>query len=333
MRIRESGFDSTESRFAQVEPVVPYASLLDCVSVNLVALLRYYGASNCYDPFRSEWFFDDDQGKPWPTLRRVAVLSSIRAHTGLAFSRERPPRSEFASCVERILQGGAPVIVHGDAFYLPWLPYYRTEHIHHAFVVDGVEGGGLHVVDAYVIETEWGQAVPTAQTVERERVQRSVWAWSGENSGTITSIRTREECRQPSVVSILQGNSETLIRRRIPRQIQRFAETAERRRDDRAAMKRFVLACWLVARSRALHLTWLRDVATSAKGGPLSSDFVDDFEHNVVSAWSQAASFSYVASRRLQQGRCPGVVSFDLVKRIAAEEERLAAEVRNRLKY
>jgi hypothetical protein len=173
----------------------------------------------------------------------------------------------------------------------------------HTFIVDGVgeDGRLLHVVDAYYNRTEWGAALPTETYLPAAALERIVWDLHSANRGAFWRLRRDGEARTVDHRALLACNAEQVLRDvEADDAIRRFSRHYQGRMSDAAAMKQFVLACWLVSRARKLHGLWLYDLADA---GVVSRSVAEQFEASVSTPWQRVTEFAYILSRRVSQGR------------------------------
>ncbi len=145
------------------------SAYLDCYSVNLAVLLAYLGIEDTRAPFAHQWYFDFDpeRNEGLPLIMDRPIEDVIRQQTGcvtLTFSSQ--VGHVAADCCALLDQYG-PFLVLGDAYLMPWLPYFGHEHMVHSFIIVEVdhEKKLFHIVDAYNNKTEWGAALPCSLSI------------------------------------------------------------------------------------------------------------------------------------------------------------------------
>jgi hypothetical protein len=296
-----------------VDPHGVDSSYLDCIDDNLAALLRFHGARDARTPFACQWFFDFALDS-LPTLRRFPVVEAIRLYAGLRVLSSPHAPNEWLAAVEASLLVGCPPLLLGDAYFMPWLPYFGRVHQEHSFVVDGVspDARQVHVVDAYQNQTEWGEAVPTTVVLDARTLEKAVESLAGDGPAVyMRLVGDQRPATPPDLRQMLWDNAASVFNKvSMEGALGRFATHYSKRADDSEAVARFTLACWLVARSRALHAIWLHDCADAI---PALSRFAEDFEERIVQPWRRAQEFAYVALRRVARGRPAPLTSFELV--------------------
>jgi hypothetical protein len=296
----------------RVDPVCEDGELLDCIAVNLCVLLRHRGAADWRSPFACQWrfaFADAEGGLP--ALEHEPLASVIAEQSGLRLRDVEVETGALAGLVER----AGPVLLRGDAFAMRWVPYHGHAHMEHSFIVDGVspDGGWAEAADGYANRTEWGDAVPCrfrlgiAELGDLCAPDGVLRAQVFERAGPPRAVDAPAWLRRNAAAMAGAGAA--------------LAAFADRARLDGGDLperfERFVLACWLVHRARALHARWLGTLERDA----LPPGFAAEFEESVVGAWRRAAEFAYVASRRVRLGRALPPAPFDIVADQAAPAE------------
>ncbi len=105
-----------------------------------------------------------------------------------------------------------------------------------------------------------------------------------------------------------------------------FCQYYRQQVDDIDAVKRFCLACWLVARQRALHRLWFETLATTQS--PIIPDSYNaQFQQLVSDSWQKLTEFSYLLLRRIKLGRKPIDSCFQLIEEVIAPNEIQAANI------
>lgn len=295
-------------------------SLLDCVSDALALLLAHHGFAEPTAPFSCDWRFDLvdtdgalDHGLDLPPRDQDDLLA-MRTGWRPRWRAIGSPHADVAAWSD-ILAGGSPVVLVGDAFGLPWLPYRGHEHMEHGFVLEGIEPSGpdgdavLHVVDPYENATQWGRAVPVRTTVQAASVLPALdggrWAVL-EPSGEGGAARPLEE--------VLAANARAILDAAEGGSYRRFAE--QYRPLGVAELHHLALQTWLLTRNRGLHRRWLESVATTA--------LAERFAADVEVTWQRTSEMAYLALRRVRSGRAAptGVLA---ALETAAEAERVFA--------
>ena len=284
--------------------------LLDCLDDNIAALLRHHGVADVRSPFGCQWFFgfpppapQQDGRFPLPVLRHQPLSGILAAGTGFRLATpDVDAGGEERFCAE-MLGDGRPVIVQGDAFLMPWLPYYGRQHMNHSFIVEAAGDGVLTVADAYYNKTEWGEAAPARTVLPSGALQPLAETARAAGEPPFLMLEPDGEPRPLDVAGVLRQNTEQirfqLGERKLMTAFSRHyadAITAP------GAAERFSLACWLIARDRALHARWLGDLAAAANP-EVDTGFAEAFTERVAAPWQQAVRFSYLLQRRIQAGK------------------------------
>lgn len=306
-----------------VEPVCEHGQFLDCVAVNLSVLLRHLGVEDSSSPFACQWRFTfPPPAGELPVLEHRPVLSVMAEQSGYRLADRDIPRDRVGPGLAELVAGAGPVLLIGDAFSMPWVPYHGHVHMAHSFIVDGVSADArwAEVADGYTNRTEWGDAAPC-----RTRVAVADLAGicsPGEGGALRAGIFERVGPPEPvDAGAWLRCNAAAMSGPDAATSFTTFADQARLGDGDLPArFEQFVLACWLVARARASHARWLASLARD-EATLLPPEFAAAFEESVVGAWSKVMEFSYIASRRVRQGRAIPPAPFDIVARQAGPAE------------
>jgi len=276
---------------------------LDCISDAVALVLAHAGVDDVRSPFAADWRFDlADRDAPCPRLDLPPVdLTERLAHrTGYTLSwHQLTSLTEALPIWRALLAAGTPVLVVGDAFGLPWVPYAGHEHMDHGFVLDDLEETApgetlVQVTDPYDNTTEWGRAQPQTTTVPLGDLTTAL------DGGRWGVLRRTGAAHAVDVADCVRANVASVLAAQDRGDLHRFVDA--HRQLDRAALDNLTLQTWLLARNRALHGRWLADVAPTLAGLGLD-DLPDRFDATVVRAWRRASEASYLALRRLRGGR------------------------------
>jgi hypothetical protein len=288
---------------------------LDCVSDALAVLLARYGVPDVQAPFAEDWRFDvvERAGEP-PTVDLPPHDQDdlLARRTGL-----RPSWTPIGSVAEATpcwysaLRDGDPVVLVGDAYGLPWLPYYRHEHMEHGFVLAGLDADGTaQVVDPYQNATEWGRATPVATRLPLAALGEAL---SGGRWAVLRRVPPTAAARPPqrqitaNACAVLAADRAGAYRRFVSY----HSATGVRE------LENLTLQTWLLARNRGLHAGWVANLPN----GTVTPDVVDRFRA-LDAGWRRAAETSYLALRRVRAGRqAPGAALAALTAVTAAEVE------------
>jgi Butirosin biosynthesis protein H, N-terminal len=285
---------------------------LDCVSDNVALLLAHAGVADVRTPFALDWRFDlleRPDALPRLDLPPTGLPELLAERTG--FTLEWRPVGELAEWREALARG-EPVLVVGDAFDLPWVPYHGHKHLDHGFVVEGLEDGIAHIVDAYDNATQWGRAEPLATTVPMDDLAAAL------EDGRWTLLTRVGDPAPLDLAERLAENAAAILEAEADGSYRRFVEA--HREADEPTLDNLTLQTWLLARNRSLHARWL---AEQDRLG----DLAERFETQVVAVWRRAAETAYMALRRVSAGRQPPPAAFQAAEAAVAAEPALAAEV------
>lgn len=289
---------------------------LDCISVNLALLLAQAGVLDVRTPFAHKWALEtvaDDTGCRSVDLPPRSQTRSIERLTGCTVRhREIGDLTAAVTTWRRELSEGRAVLVEGDAFHLPWVPYFQHEHMGHGFVVAGIDRGGdplLHIVDPYDNNTQWGRAAPQTTTVKlgeiADGMRSGSWSIVVPSGPAEPCDRAEEVVRNCAAMTV--GGPE----------VDQFL--ASSRGTSVEDLRRLTLTSWLVTRDRELHLAWLEEPPIGAVE-PMVQEFARRFATEVVPRWRRLQESTYIALRRAEAGRAvPGVAGDALVEAVTAE--------------
>lgn len=297
------------------------SAYLDCISDAVALVLAQAGVVNVREAFAADWHFElvtGDQGLPRPDLPPADLADRLARRTG--FTLRWQALSSVSDALPQwhdLLAQERPVLVVGDAFHLPWVPYAGHEHMDHGFVVEGIGADGVvQLVDPYENTTEWGRAVPLAMSLPAAELAQAV------SGGRWAVLERTGEPRPVDVATQLAGNA-----RAVDADLRAFV--AAHRVLDEPALANLTLSTWLLARNRELHGRWLEDVAVALADVGLA-DLPDRFDREVTRAWKRAAEASYIAGRRLRSGRAVPPVALTALEQATAAEAELRGHLRSR---
>ena len=311
MKARNGAFADCAALLGRVD-----SADLDCVCDNVALLLAHAGVADVRTPFALDWRFDLVEGRggrPRLDLPPASLPELLAERTG--FTLEWRPVGALDEAVaewREALGRGEPVLVVGDAFDLPWVPYHGRKHLDHGFVVEGVEDGVTHVVDAYDNVTQWGRAEPLATTVPVADLAAAL------EDGSWTLLVRVGDAAPLDVGERLADNAAAIVAAEADGSYRRFVEA--HREPDEPTLDNLTLQTWLLARNRSLHARWLADQEELG-------DLPERFESEVVAAWRRAAETAYMALRRVSAGRQPPPAALHAAEAAVAAEPALAAEL------
>lgn len=302
------------------------SALLDCVSDDLALLLAQAGVDDVRTPFASRWKFcliEDSDGPPRLNLPSRDQDTWLATRTGFT-PRWRDVGGDVAAAVlawHAELNAGRAVLVVGDAFHMPWLPYHRNEHMAHGFVVEGIDPLGesrepvLHVVDPYDNATAYGRAVPLSVKVGLADVALAL----GDGSWAVL-----DNVGEPTPLDVphqVATNAEGILAAERDGSFDRLLDGhADLGKE---AVENLALQIWLLVRDRSLHRLWLIDERAELRRIGVE-ELPARFEAELVPAWRKASEMAYIATRRVHSGRAAPRSVLDAV-RIAAEQETAVA--------
>ncbi|MFJ4525657.1 acyl carrier protein [Streptomyces sp. NPDC088810] len=217
-----------------------------------------------------------------PTVERTAAqqLDDARRYLGLAV------RSVDHGCPFGAVPPGEGRYVVADAFFLPWVPYHRRQHMDHSFLLLPGEGGrgAVCVRDGYLNDTPWGSARPGVWRLDRAALADL------DTVGLSVDLAPAEPSPLPPPVPVLDlaGEEET----------DTYVTAYEQHPHRTAALRRLTLETWLLGRGRELHAAFL---ARYAAGG------VTERVREHVTAWKTLTEQVYLAYRRVERGRAEPV--------------------------
>lgn len=304
------------------------AAYLDCVADNLALLLLHLGHQDVRTPFACQWHFGFDESKAdaLPVLYRYSLPEIIAEQTGCRVYQQQLDPSNYVDALGALVERGQPVLVFGNAFFIPWLPYFGHASQEHSFIVDGISADRrlVHIADAHENTTEWGKAEPT--TVELPSIALPViLKTESEHARTIFLLERVSDTPEIDVKVLLLDNARQIALAHEQGQFRAFADFYRKRSQDVSAAKQFELAIWLIARSRALHGMWLHDVA-ERRPDLLPHAYPDRYEKEVALPWKRAEGQAYLLIRRVARGRPAPVACFTMIEETIAPQEAALAD-------
>lgn len=320
----------TEPFTLRVGEIIDDAPNLNCDNANVSALAQYYGIKEPSSPVGCQWHFSQPRPGKLPTILRTPTLRAFAVRTGLVFRRSRLDPASYYDRVRELVLGGVPVMVYGNQYNMKWVPYYRNEVASHPFIVDGLDSGRYHVLEAYQNTSDWGECSPSELWISDAELVDAVETLEGPLRGVMIHLSGRREPVEADPVDDIRANAAAILRG-VGEQggLGTFSRRFRRQAVDPQAMKLYDLSCWELTRSRSCHLRWLR--LQSAVDSRIPADLVDRFEEELVALWRRALQFAHLGFKRVEAGATPPMVSFDLVEKdIAAAEVSLAQEMLDR---
>ncbi|MGW7545597.1 acyl carrier protein [Streptomyces sp. NPDC054770] len=257
------------------------AEALDCLQANLAVLADREHGPGTHLRLGARLDFSPAAGAgPLPTVEPTpdAQLARAQELLGLAVTERAQgvPGGEAA-------RAGATLYVIADAYHLPWVPYHGHKHVEHSFLIEPA-GDDLAVVDAYHNDTQWGPARPVRRLVTRDRLAQVL---DGLPQG-VETVRLDRRPLPPAPEPVCVPAGEAAI----TGYLDAYAEHGDRV----AALERFTLETWLLARSRHLHAAY----AAERRGTP-GSPTPRVREH--LERWDGVVEHAYLAFRRVARGR------------------------------
>lgn len=283
----------------------PHRERLLCVEANLEAMLGWHGVADTPTVLGA-------LSAPRLTVSgEIRIRSSslddwLHSHTGLTVVRDSA--GDAVHLIDRAVAtvlAGSPVLVSADVYGVPWSPYRGHEHHEHGFVVDGVDGGEVHVVDAYTNATRYGKAEPVARWCSAAELGAALAAgrgWLGllHLSGEPGPRRDPLDTATRAAGLNGRGHAEAIADGTDVGVLDRTDWTTASLAD----LAWLSLATWSVARGREMHACWWAGLA--AAGVPGADRVAELGAGSVEPAWQRARSAAYLAWRRVEAGRvCP----------------------------
>jgi hypothetical protein len=296
---------------------------------NVALLLAHAGVADVRAPFALDWRFalvSDSGGLPRLDLPPADMAKLLARRTGFTLDWRRIGALDRAIVTWReALDRGEPVLVVGDAFDLPWVPYHGRRHLAHGFVIEGLELAGppiAHVVDAYDNVTQWGRSTPLTTTLPVDNFAAAL------KDGSWALLTRVGRANSVDLGDQVADNVAAIVAAEANASYEQFIEA--HRELNETALDNLTLQTWLLARNRALHARWLGDhVDRLAELG--LADLPERFEDEIVGAWRRAAETAYLALRRVSAGREPPPVALAAAQAAVTAEPAFAAELGARL--
>ncbi|MDG4795682.1 BtrH N-terminal domain-containing protein [Micromonospora sp. WMMD1082] len=289
---------------------------LDCVSDAVAVLLAHRAVPDVRAVFARDWRFelrDMPTGPAQVALPPDDQDERLARRTGWRLDWRATDPGTAVDHWRAAPAADAPIVVVGDAYHLPWLPYYRREHMEHGFVVDGLgTDGTVHIVDPYENPTEWGRAVPTVTGVDFDTLTPALSAgrWA-----MLTATGTAPEPGDPR--GQIAANVAAVRAAADSRAYERFV--ADHAPAGRLELENLTLQTWLIARNRSLHARWLADLPA----GATDAGFVARFAR-IERGWHRAMESAYLALRRVRSGRRAPGAALDALRAATTAEVELA---------
>ncbi|GII66307.1 hypothetical protein Skr01_63920 [Sphaerisporangium krabiense] len=305
------------------------ASLFDCVQVNLAVLAHLWRGGDAHLALGARAGFRPVAGLPptpgphvlptierpardLPTIERAACdLPTIERAACDLPTIERPARDLLREAEESLgftMTGddeqvpgdtvarhaaGGPVLLIADAFFLPWVPYAGHRHMEHGFLLADT-GGTLTVVDGYHNETPWGPARPLARPIAPDALAAVL-------PGGARVVRPRPDDTWTPPVARFDAAGAAVI--------DAYVDAYRDHPHRAAALDRLTLETWLLSRSRRLH------AAYRTAGGEAEAAHLRD--------WAALCERTFLAARRVQQGRPEPDGLFDRLRDVLAADTRV----------
>lgn len=178
-----------------------------------------------------------------------------------------------ADLTDTVTAAGGVWYAIGDAYSMPWLPYFEHAHMPHSFLLGATVGSPTAlVVDAYDNQTEWGPAEPGSWQFPWSQLEFPVRLWRWRATAPVIPDRPTVE----------RHGTEAYL-------------AAFRAHSDRAeAWEQLAVDSWLLAR-------WHRQHALAcATAGPADAA---DTAGSIAERWQQLASEVFLGLRRVRRNR------------------------------
>lgn len=270
-------------------------SALDCIQANLAAAANAVHETRGEDRLGAALEF-----RPRPTdqtglLTIERTLAGHLATAGKLLGLEHTPVRTCSSPDELIGQLSDDLqLVLADAFDLRWVPYYGQSHTSHSFLLR-TRGDEFELADAYTNDTPYGSARPKTWTLTRTMLRELLPA----GPVTVVTLRAGRRSDQPLAETV-----DDLSRAAQDGRVESYAASYANHPDQAAALTRFTVETWLLARQRVAFARWLASV-DNVDHGPAAEQ---------AGRWLEAAESVYLAMRRAQRGK---PVPEGVVERIA----------------
>lgn len=283
---------------APAEPAFP-AHLFDCLQVNLAERAEYWHGPGTALRLGASLRFRPAPGPlGLPTVERTPEqrLHEARQHLGLTV-REVAGGRPFSE-----LTPGEGRYVVADAYFLPWVPYHRRQHMDHSFVLLPGEGEDVLVRDSYLNETPWGGARPGTWRFDRAALAEP------DTVGLSVDLAAAELPPPSAAVPVVDLADED--------EADAYVTAYERHPHRAAALHRLALETWLLSRARELHTAFLR---RHADGG------VTDRTLEHTAAWQELTEQVYLAYRRVERGRAEPTAPLRRLRQLLHDDARVFA--------
>lgn len=298
---------------------------LDCVDDNVAVLLKYAGHGDTRTPFACEWHFAFASATHTVAVFRTPIEDRIARWTPYRLVRERVGGDVIAWCRDRVVSSG-PILLYGDAYFMPWLVYAGHQHIEHSFLVDAVTADdGVRIVDAYCNRTTWGDIRPTECWISHKTFLECVQTLETPMSATSARVERTDMRPGAELVAELRTNAAAMLAAAAEQgAMSAFVDAYTTAISDSAFVTRFVLDCWLAVRVRGLHALWLTDIAEQ-RPDIIAPRLAERFRVDVVSAWQRVNELAFLMQRRVSLGRSAPAGALDWIREAVIPAERKVA--------
>ena len=299
---------------------------MDCVEDNLALLLLHLGQRDVRTPFACQWHFFFDEAQSLPVLSRDSLQRRIEEQTGCRVCQKELDIARSSDVLSAFLENGQPILVFGDAFFVPWLPYFGQDHHEHSFIIDGMSEDKqfVHIVDAYENTTAWGKALPVACELPTAALS-VIFNLESEHAKTILWLEPTGEAPGLNTRNMLLENVRHIITSHQQGQLPHFAHYYRSLMPDVESAQKLEIALWLISRARALHGLWLRDIA-SQHPVLLPDSYADCYEQQIALPWKRVCEQAYLLMQRIRRGRSAPEGCFHLIENTLAPQEAQMAE-------
>ncbi|RJX37517.1 hypothetical protein D3P09_21275 [Paenibacillus pinisoli] len=293
-------------------------SNLDCIHDNIAVLLHHGGILNADHIFASTWYFDfiADETAVTPIVPKLDYLALPEriSYAGFELTEKKFREGDYISTITDLLAQGNPLIVFGDAFYMPWLHYYSREHHEHTIIIAGINSATkkIAIIDAFQNLTPWGtihrQKKEISLTVLIEAIEK-LQTTKRKSYYLLNKIGPQTSLGNEIIMNI---NSERIIQKVGEEQtISKFSSYYKERFMSREYLDQFVYSCWLTARARVNYHKWMSYIDSKMN----TVSLINEFYETIVKPWNQVSTFAYVLSVKLDQYDRLPTSCFDLLEK------------------
>ncbi|RJX37523.1 hypothetical protein D3P09_21305 [Paenibacillus pinisoli] len=312
---------------------------LDCFEDNIAVLLDHNGIQNANRVFASTWYFDfcDQDVNLLPKLDYLTLKDRIYTETGFMIHEDSFTNGDYKEIITNHLLNNTPIIVLGDAYYMPWLTYYENDHNQHSFIVSGINTntGRVTIIDALKIITPWGEIAPQRTEVDIDVMIRSIemlqttkpMSYYGPKPMSYFYLSRKDTIPFINNEKKITTNLEYMLKIEDEQPVVKYANFYKSHFKDPRYTRKFVSSTNKIARDRACYHKWLRDIESPL----MTKELIEEFHETVVKPWKNVSAYAYVLSRSIHKYEVVPDICFRLLSEKISFAENTHAQKLNHL--